>query len=356
MAECAKMSYSVPETVKLSHVLKGCRSYRHKTRMIKVENLVKRFGSNYALNDVSFEIGEGEIVGLLGPNGAGKSTAMNILTGYLSATSGEVYIDGINMLDDPIKAKKNIGFLPEQPPLYPEMTVVEYLGFVYDLKRCNIDKRAHISEIISVTKLTEVKDRLIRNLSKGNKQRVGIAEALIGDPKVLIFDEPTVGLDPKQIIAVRNLLRNLARNHTVILSTHILAEVQAVCERVIIINKGKIIADERTEDIVKTIEDGYRYRVKICGPAKDVEFALRKVGGVKVVDPTGERDLDGYAYIVESDKGVDIRKPIFNLCASRSWPIIGMEPYGTDLETVFIRLVDKSDKMEIRGKKKVRGV
>ena len=311
--------------------------------MIKVQNLVKRYGSNYALNDVSFEIGEGEIVGLLGPNGAGKSTAMNILTGYLSSTSGEVYVNGINMLEDPIEAKKNIGFLPEQPPLYPEMTVIEYLNFVYDLKRCELERKPHIDEIISVTKLSEVKDRLIRNLSKGNKQRVGIAQALIGDPKVLIFDEPTVGLDPKQIIAVRNLLRTLARRHTVVLSTHILAEVQAVCERVIIINKGKIIADEHTDDIVRTIEDGYRYRVKIAGPAREVEASLGKIPGVKTVEATSERDADSFAYIVESDKGVDIRKPIFNLCATRNWPILGLEPHGTDLETVFIRLVDRSD-------------
>lgn len=318
--------------------------------MIKVQNLVKRYGSNYALNDVSFEIGEGEIVGLLGPNGAGKSTAMNILTGYLSSTSGEVYINGVNILDDPIEAKKNIGFLPEQPPLYPEMTVLEYLNFVYELKGCNLEREPHINEIISVTKLTEVKDRLIRNLSKGNKQRVGIAQALIGDPKVVIFDEPTIGLDPKQIIAVRNLLRTLARRHTVVLSTHILAEVQAVCERVIIINKGKIIADERTDDIVKTIEDGYRCKVKICGPAKEVELSLRKINGVKTVEATGERDLDSFSYLVESEKNVDIRKPIFNLCVSRGWTVIGMEPHGTDLETVFIRLVDRSDRMS-DGKK-----
>ena len=331
---------------------KGSRVIRRRTAMIKVTNLVKRYGSNYALNDVSFEVGEGEIVGLLGPNGAGKSTAMNILTGYLSSTSGEVYIDGINILDDPIAAKKNIGFLPEQPPLYPEMTVMEYLNFVYELKGCELDRAPHLEEIVSVTKLHEVKDRLIRNLSKGNKQRVGIAQALIGDPKVVIFDEPTVGLDPKQIIAVRNLLRTLAKRHTVVLSTHILAEVQAVCERVIIINKGKIIADERTEDIVKTIEDGYRYKAKICGPAREVELALRKINGVKAVDATGDRDLDSFAYIIESDKNVDVRKAIFNLCVSNNWPIIGMEPHGTDLETVFIRLVDRSDRVEDKKRRK----
>jgi ABC-2 type transport system ATP-binding protein len=311
--------------------------------MIKAENLVKRYGSNYALNDVSFEIGEGEIVGLLGPNGAGKSTAMNILTGYLSTTSGAAYINGINMFEEPIKAKKLIGFLPEQPPLYPEMTVSEYLNFVYELKACELNRDEHLGSILESVKLTDVKDRLIKNLSKGYKQRVGIAQALVGDPKVIIFDEPTVGLDPKQILEVRNLIRTLAKKHTVILSTHILAEVQAVCERVIIINKGRIIANERTEDLTKTIEDGYHYKIKICGPQKEVETALSSIRGVKRVVSTGEREADSYAYIVESDKGIDARKPIFTLCAQKSWPIIGMMPSGTDLESIFIRLVDRSN-------------
>ena len=311
--------------------------------MIKAENLVKRYGNNYALNDVSFEIGEGEIVGLLGPNGAGKSTAMNILTGYLSTTSGSAYINGINVRENPLEAKKEIGFLPEQPPLYPEMTVIEYLGFVYELKRCKLDRESHITEVLSSVKLLDVKDRLIKNLSKGYKQRVGIAQALIGDPKVLIFDEPTVGLDPKQILAVRNLLRNLAKNHTVILSTHILAEVQAVCERVIIINNGVIIADERTENIVRAIEDGYRYRIKVCGPQREVESALSRINGVKSVESTGERDMDSFAFIIDSAKGVDVRKPLFNACVSNGWQIIGLEPVGTDLESVFIRLVDSAE-------------
>jgi ABC-2 type transport system ATP-binding protein len=322
--------------------------------MIKVEHLVKRFGTNYAVNDISFEIGDGEIVGLLGPNGAGKSTTMNILTGYLSSTSGTVSVGGVNIIENPIEAKRMIGFLPEQPPLYPDMTVMEYLNFVYELKGCKFDRESHLGEIMSVVKLGEVKNRLIKNLSKGNKQRVGIAEALVGDPKVIIFDEPTIGLDPKQVIAVRNLMRTLAKKHTVVLSTHILAEVQAVCERVIIINKGKIIADERTEDIVKTIEDGYRYRVKICGPVGEVENSLRKVNGVKSVDATGDRDLDSYAYILESERGVDVRKAVFNLCSSRSWAMIGMEPVGTDLESVFIRLVDRSDGIVPDTKKKRR--
>ena len=311
--------------------------------MIRAEHLVKRYGSNYALNDISFEIGEGEIVGLLGPNGAGKSTAMNILTGYLSTTSGAAYINGINILEDPMGAKRLIGFLPEQPPVYPEMTVMEYLEFVYELKGCELERDKHLSEILSSVRLLDVKNRLIKNLSKGYKQRVGIAQALVGDPKVVIFDEPTVGLDPKQILEVRNLIRTLARKHTVILSTHILAEVQAVCERVIIINKGKIIANEKTEELTKTIEDGYHYRLKICGPAREVQSALEKINGVKSVTATGEREADSYAYLIESERGVDARKPIFTLCAQKNWPIIGMMPVGTDLESIFIRLVDRSN-------------
>ena len=311
--------------------------------IIKVDHLVKRYGTNYALDDISFEIGEGEIVGLLGPNGAGKSTTMNILTGYLSTTSGGAYVNDINILDDPIKAKKQIGFLPEQPPVYPDMTVNEYLNFVYELKGCTLDREKHLEEIISVVRLVDVKNRLIKNLSKGYKQRVGIAQALVGDPKVIIFDEPTVGLDPKQILEVRNLIRTLGKRHTVILSTHILAEVQAVCERIIIINKGKIIADERTENLTKTIEDGYRYQVKICGPQKEVKTALEKISGVKMIEATNERDGDAYAFRIESERGIDVRKSVFNLCARMGWPIIGMMPIGTDLESIFIRLVDRSD-------------
>jgi len=319
------------------------RASSDETKMIKAEHLVKRYGTNYALNDVSFEIAEGEIVGLLGPNGAGKSTAMNILTGYLSTTSGAAYINGINMLEEPLEAKKLIGFLPEQPPVYPDMTVDEYLNFVYEIKCCTLDREKHLSEILASVRLTDVRQRLIKNLSKGYRQRVGIAQALVGDPKVIIFDEPTVGLDPKQILEVRNLIRTLAKKHTVILSTHILAEVQAVCERVIIINKGKIIANERTEDLTKTIEDGYHYRIKICGPEREVLASLEKLRGVKSVSATGERDADSYAYLVESERGVDVRKPIFALCAQKNWPIIGMMPVGTDLESIFIRLVDRSD-------------
>lgn len=312
--------------------------------MVKIENLVKRYGTNYALNDISFEIGDGEIVGLLGPNGAGKSTTMNILTGYLSSTSGAAYINGIDILENPIEAKKFVGFLPEQPPVYPEMTVMEYLNFVYELKGCTLDRKAHIDEILAVVKLTDVKDRLIGNLSKGYKQRVGIAQAIVGDPKVVVFDEPTVGLDPKQILEVRNLIRTLGKRHTVILSTHILAEVQAVCERVIIINKGVIIADAKTDEITRTIEDGYRYEVKVCGPQREVVQAISKINGVVSAEATGARDMDSYSYVIDTVSGVDVRKALFALCSKNNWPIIGLSPVGTDLESVFIRLVDTADK------------
>lgn len=327
---------------------------RQYDKMIKAENLVKRYGSNYALNDVSFEIGEGEIVGLLGPNGAGKSTAMNILTGYLSATSGSAYVNGINILDNPIEAKKYIGFLPEQPPLYPEMTVKEYLGFVYELKSCTLDREAHIAEILSVVRLTDVKDRLIANLSKGYKQRVGIAQALIGDPKVIIFDEPTVGLDPKQILEVRNLIRTLGKRHTVILSTHILAEVQAVCERVIIINKGNIIANERTEDLTKKIEDGYHYEARIIGSERDVIASLKRISGVKEVTNTGITDGTAIVYDIETVNGRDVRSDIYRVSVSGGYTLIGLAAVGTDLESVFIRLVDRSDKKAEGSARKTR--
>ena len=210
--------------------------------MVKVENLVKRYGGNYALNDISFEIKEGEIVGLLGPNGAGKSTAMNILTGYLSSTSGAVYINGIDILENPIEAKKNIGFLPEQPPLYPEMTVMEYLNFVYDLKSCTLDREAHLEELVSVVKLGEVKNRLIKNLSKGNKQRVGIASALVSDPKVVIFDEPTIGLDVIARHELWNTIRLLKGKITVIMTTHYMEEAEALSDRVGIMKNGRLLA------------------------------------------------------------------------------------------------------------------
>ncbi|MBE6598008.1 MAG: ATP-binding cassette domain-containing protein [Ruminococcaceae bacterium] len=310
--------------------------------MIEINNLVKNYGAKFAVDDISFKVEKGEIVGFLGPNGAGKSTTMNILTGYLSSTSGEAKVGGIDILENPYEAKKLIGFLPEQPPLYVDMTVDEYLNFVYEVKNCKLNRRKHLEEVRQVTKIDDVKNRLIKNLSKGYRQRVGIAQALVGNPPVIIFDEPTVGLDPKQIIEIRNLIRNLGKTHTVILSTHILSEVQAICDRVVIINEGKIIADEKTENITRAVEDNRRYSVKICGPQREVLSALKSINGVLSAEVTGERELDSYTYRVEAERGVDIRKPIFFAMSEKDWPIIGMEAVNMNLEEVFIRIMDGS--------------
>ena len=322
---------------------------KKRTAMIKVEHLVKRYGgAAFALDDVSFEIGEGEIVGLLGPNGAGKSTAMNILTGYLSTTSGKAEIGGVDILENPIEAKRMIGYLPEQPPVYPDMTVTEYLRFVYELKGCKFPREQHLADVMAAVKITDVKARLIRNLSKGYRQRVGIAQALIGDPKVIIFDEPTVGLDPKQILEIRNLIRNLGRTHTVILSTHILAEVQSVCERIVIINHGRIIANERAEDLARVIEDNTHFRYAIVGDKNAVLDGLKGVQGVASVTPMNEREGDAFRYLVEGKRGTDVRRGVFRVCAERGWPILSLGAVGDDLESIFIRLVDRSDKEVVR--------
>jgi len=311
--------------------------------MIKIEHLVKNYGTNCAVDDISFEVNDGEIVGFLGPNGAGKSTTMNILTGYLSSTAGKATISGIDILSDPLGAKKLIGYLPEQPPLYLDMTVEEYLNFNYELKGCKLPREQHLGEICDVVKIRDVYKRVIRNLSKGYRQRVGIAQALIGNPKVIIFDEPTVGLDPKQIIEIRNLIRNLGREHTVILSTHILQEVQAVCDRIIIINKGKIVADERTENITRVVENNRRFNAKICGPQREILAMLRSKPGIVYAEVLAERDGDAYTYTIESDYGVDIRKNLFYTLAEKGWALIGLEALGMSLEDIFISVVDKTD-------------
>ena len=317
--------------------------------MIEVSGLVKVYGTNLALDNISFTANEREIVGFLGPNGAGKSTCMNIMTGYLSSNAGTVKIGGVDISEKPDEAKKMIGFLPEQPPVYGDMTVIEYLDFVYDLKGCKYNRKKHLDEICKVTRVSDVKNRLIRNLSKGYRQRVGIAQALVGNPKVLIFDEPTVGLDPKQIIEVRNLIRTLGREHTVILSTHILSEVQAVADRIIIINEGKLLADEKTENINRTINESSRYMLKICGPQREVLEALKGVSGVTHAEVSSEREKDSYTYHVESESGFDMRKNLFFAMAEKQWPIIAIEEESVSLEDVFIRLTD-SKSYEAKGK------
>lgn len=326
--------------------------------MLKIEHLVKNYGNICAVDDISFEIGEGEIVGFLGPNGAGKSTTMNMLTGFLSSTSGNVIINGMDILENPIEAKRLIGYLPEQPPLYLDMTVEEYLSFAYDLKGCAYNREKHLKEICEVVKITDVYKRVIRNLSKGYRQRVGIAQALVGNPPIIIFDEPTVGLDPKQIIEIRNLIRTLGKDHTVILSTHILQEVQAVCDRIIIINKGKIVADEATENITRAVQNNRRFNVKICGPQKDVFNMLKSRHGIKYVEQLAGKDGDAYIFAIESEYGVDVRKNLFYACAEKNWPLIGLEALGMSLEDIFITIVDTTSeddkkKGSRRGSKKV---
>lgn len=322
--------------------------------MIQVEKLVKHYGDKYAVNDVSFTVENGEIVGLLGPNGAGKSTIMNIITGYISTSSGSVKINGFDILDNAFEAKQNIGYLPEVPPLYPDMTIMEYLHFVYSLKRCTFNRKKHLDEICEVAKLSDVKGRLIKNLSKGYKQRVGIAQALVGNPQTLILDEPTVGLDPKQIIEIRNLIRTLGRDHSVILSTHILSEVQAVCDRVVIINKGKLVANERTEDISTIVGGNRRTSAKICGPSDQILAALKSLQGVVRVEMLSEKELDSTTYIIESAAGIDIRKPLFFMLAEKGWPLIGIEALGISLEDIFISMTDRPGGALKKKKKSIK--
>ena len=308
--------------------------------MIQVNGLYKNYGNHPAVKNVSFKIEDGEIVGFLGPNGAGKSTIMNIITGYLSMTKGTVEVDGYSVLDDPIQIRRRIGYLPEQPPLYMDMTVKEYLSFVYDLKKVRFPKEPHLQEICRLVKLENVYGRLIRNLSKGYKQRVGIAQALIGNPKVLILDEPTVGLDPKQIIEIRNLITFLGRNHTVILSSHILSEIQAVCERILIINNGVIVADDTKDNLTQALSKKNTLTIRAEGSSKDVLKVLYSVAGVKNVTPMGRKEKNAAEYVIEPEEGADIRKGVFCAMAEANMPIVKMSTNEMDLEQVFLRLTD----------------
>ncbi len=321
--------------------------------MIEVSHLTKKFGSNVALDDVSFKVEKGEIVGFLGPNGAGKSTTMNIITGCLSSTSGDVFVGGISVLDSPSETKKLVGFLPEQPPLYPDMTVEEYLSFVFELKKCTLNKKEHLAEISDITKITDVSRRLIKNLSKGYRQRLGVASALIGNPPVIILDEPTVGLDPKQVIEIRNLIRNLGKTHTVILSSHVLSEVQSVCDRILIINEGRIIADETSEVLLSSLKMSRRFRVKICGPQKEVLALLKSVGGILSAEATGEREGDAFTFRIEVREDLEARKNLFRALAGKDWPLVSIEPVSANLEDVFIRVTDQDNKK--RAKESARG-
>ncbi len=306
--------------------------------MIEVKNLSKHYGSKKAVDNISFTANEGEILGFLGPNGAGKSTTMNILTGYISCTEGQALIDGIDILENPIEAKSHIGYLPEQPPLYLDMTVKEYLCFIYDLKKCKLPRNTHLKEICELVKIDNVYNRIIKNLSKGYKQRVGLAQALIGNPSVLILDEPTVGLDPNQIIEIRSLIKKLGQKHTLILSSHILSEVQAVCDKIVVINQGKIVADDTADNLSKSLSADHKLLARIDGPRDEIIKVIKGISGVEKVVADTQREKGVYEYNIEAQEGVDIRRDLFKRMAERNWYIVGLRSSELSLEDIFLRL------------------
>lgn len=303
--------------------------------MIEVRNVTKRYGSVKALDDVSFTADSGEVLGLLGPNGAGKSTTMNIMTGYLSAGEGTVLIDGVDILEHPREAKAKIGYLPEIPPLYPDMTVRKYLEFIFELKKVRLPKKEHIDEVMEVVKISDVESRVIRNLSKGYRQRVGLAAALLGNPPVLILDEPTVGLDPKQIIDIRKLIKSLGKKHTIIFSSHVLSEVSAVCDRIVMINNGKIVADAATDKLSEAISGDGMLALEVDGATNAVRDAIGSVEGVKRITKGA-----GMSYTVEYESGTDVRRGIFNALAKANCPILMMRQGGLTLEESFLKLTE----------------
>lgn len=308
--------------------------------MIEIQNLTKRFGQIKAVNNLNFTVEKGEILGFLGPNGAGKSTTMNIITGYLPSSEGTVKVCGYDIMESPKEVKRRIGYLPEQPPVYMDMTVKDYLDFVSDLKLVDKKKKkSQLSDIMELVKITDHRNRLIKNLSKGYKQRVGLAQALVGSPEVLVLDEPTVGLDPKQIIEIRKLIKALGKEHTIILSSHILPEVSAVCERVVIINKGEIAAIDTPENLSKGFGAASRLLVTVSGPKNSVENAIKEIYGVKYVETAAEKERESISYIVESNKEIDIRKPLFFSMAKLGYPIIELKSLDMSLEDIFLQIV-----------------
>ena len=312
--------------------------------MIKIQNVTKRFGQHVAVDNVNFTVNEGEVVGFLGPNGAGKSTTMNIITGYISATEGTVSVDGYDILDNPEEVKKRIGYLPEFPPLYVDMTVNEYLDFVFDIKKADIkNKKQDMERIMELVKITDVQNRLIKNLSKGYKQRVGLAQALVGKPSVLILDEPTVGLDPKQIIEIRNLIKDLGKQHTIILSSHILPEVSAVCERLIIINKGKIVASDTPDNLSRRLGDSSKMTLRIASSEKQAIKVLRDVAGIKYVEAQGIKEPDTIDVWIEAEKDIDVRRPVFNALSRAGYPILQMKSMDLTLEDIFLQVTTQEN-------------
>ncbi len=304
--------------------------------VIEIKDLVKKYGENVAVKGISFEIERGEVVGFLGPNGAGKSTTMNMLTGYISSTSGEAKVCGYSILENPNEVKKRIGYLPEQPPLYFDMTVYEYLSFVYDLKGVKEDKEKHIEEVMETVDIGKVSKRLIKNLSKGYKQRVGLAQALIGNPEVLVLDEPTVGLDPGQIIEIRSVIKKLGAQRTIILSTHILQEVAAICDRVIIINNGKIAAMDTLENLSGSGNGEYLIRVR--GSFSSIKEILGSFGRIENAGYT-ESDTVDVKITTDMDKRADIIKTL----ASNGVDVLMLRPVEHTLEEVFIKATGSAE-------------
>lgn len=317
--------------------------------MIEVKNLTKKYGDHIAVSNLSFEVKQGQIYGFLGPNGAGKSTTMNIMTGYLSATDGEVMICGHSIFDEPEEAKKHIGYLPELPPLYMDMTPVEYLRFVAELKKVpekEVDKM--LADIMRTVKITEVAGRLIKNLSKGYKQRVGLAQALVGYPEVLILDEPTVGLDPRQIIEIRDLIKSLGEKHTVILSSHILSEVSAVCDQVMIIAHGQLVANDTPENLSKIIVAYNTLELTVKGDRDNIKQLLDGIDGIDEIEMKESQDAGCTDFVIKTASEVDIREKIFKIMSGADYPILKMALCNMSLEDVFIKLT--SDKKWVINK------
>lgn len=315
-------------------------------KLIEISGLTKKYGNSVALDNVSFTVNSGEILGFLGPNGAGKSTTMNIITGYISATSGTVTVNGFDNVTNAMECKKSIGYLPEIPPLYNDMTVSEYMSFVYDIKKAKQPKEEHISSILETVGISDVSGRLIKNLSKGYKQRVGIAQALVGDPEILILDEPTVGLDPKQINEIRNVISELGKQRTVILSSHILPEVSAICDRVIIINKGRIVAEDTPENLSRKLTNDNKFVVRISGDISAIQSVVTSVEGVKYIESLGQKEENSYDFIVECEKDIDVRTPLFAALSENNMPLLMIKSMDMSLEDIFLQITENGIDVE----------
>ena len=311
--------------------------------MIEVKDLVKKYGSHLAVDHLSFTLESGKIYGFLGPNGAGKSTTMNIMTGYLGATQGSVLIDGHDILKEPEEAKKHIGYLPELPPLYMDMTVQEYLEFAAELKKLPKEKReSDISEVMKLTRLQDVSDRLIKNLSKGYKQRVGLAQAILGFPEIIILDEPTVGLDPKQIIEIRELIRTLSKKHTVILSSHILAEVREVCDYILIISKGKLVASDTPENLELLRNGASSLELEVKAAPETARAILSTIDDIDAMEMHSENE-NLTRVKLETKNGADIREALFYAFAEENCPLLEMKTAKASLEDIFMELTQKEE-------------